>query len=129
MKNGYFKMKKLLLILSVLVCLTACGQKLEPADISGAWENSAATVYFGEDCTYEIRYADFGPGELSSENGEFGLSGGKIELRMRDKYTLDDSGEISFERLPVTEDRKADVALDGDTLTLDGTEYVRREEG
>ncbi len=122
-------MKKLLLILSVLVCLTACGQKLEPADISGVWENSAATVYFGEDGTYEIRYADFGPGELSSENGEFGLSGGKIELRMRDKYTFDDSGEISFERLPVTEDRKADVALDGDTLTLDGTEYVRREEG
>ena len=48
---------------------------------------------------------------------------------MRDKYTLDDSGEINFERLPVTEDRKAEISLDGDTLTLDGTEYVRREEG
>ncbi len=122
-------MKKLLSILSVLVLLTACGQKPEPADIVGVWENSAATVRFGEDGTYEISYADFGPGELSSENGKFTLSGGKIELQTRDKYTLTETGEISFQRLAVTEDRKVDISLDGGVLTLGGEEYVRREEG
>lgn len=120
-------MKKLLYILSALVLLSACGQRLEPADIAGTWENGSATVYFGEDGSYEIRYNDFGPGELSSENGEFALTGGKIELRMRDRYTLTDTGEISFHRLAVTEDRKAEIAVDGDVLTLDGAEYGRKQ--
>lgn len=119
--------KKLLPVLFCLFALTACGRGLEAADIEGSWENAAAVVTFGGDGTYEIKYADFGPGELSSENGEFELSGGEVELRLRDRYVLDDAGEIDFTRLTATENRRLEISLEGDTLTLDGEEYARRE--
>lgn len=120
-------MKKLIVLTVCALLLTGCG--LDPADIAGVWENSAATLTFGEDGTYEIKYADPAPGDLSSENGEFQLSGGKIRLEIRDKYTVNELGEVKFERLIRTQDRKLKITLDGDALTLDGEEYTRRDEG
>ena len=120
-------MKKLIFLLLLLPLLTACGQKLEAADIAGTWENEQATIYFGEDGSYEIKYTEFDIGELSSENGKYELSPGKVELKLRDKYTLNELGEIDFKRLVRTENRKANIELNGDTLTFDGEEYTRRE--
>ncbi len=120
-------MKKPILLIFCILLLTACGRGLEAADIEGSWENAAATLYFGDDGTYEIKYADPKPGELSSESGEFELDGGKIELRLRDKYTVDEFGDVDFERFGYTEDRKVKIGLDGDVLTLDGEEYSRRQ--
>ena len=120
-------MKKILFLLLLLPLLAACGQKLEATDIAGTWENEQATIYFGEDGSYEIKYAEFDVGELSSENGKYELSPGKVELKLRDKYILNELGEIDFKRLVRTENRKADIELNGDTLTFDGEEYARRE--
>ena len=91
-------MKKLLLLLSCLFILTACGQELEAADIAGVWKNDGARIRFGEDGGYEITYAAPEPGGLSSENGEFELDGGTVELRLRDKYTFNELGETDFQR-------------------------------
>ena len=120
-------MKKLIFLLLLLPLLTACGQKLEAADIAGTWENEQATIYFGEDGSYEIKYAEFDVGELSSENGKFELSGGKVELKLRDKYTLNELGEIDFKRLVRTENRRESIELKDDILTIDGEEYTRKE--
>ncbi len=122
-------MKKLLLLVSCLTLLAACGQELSAEDVAGAWENGSAQVYLGEDGSYEIKYADPKAGELASESGKFQLDGGKILLQRRDRYRLNDLGETEFRRLMETEDRKLDVSLDGDALTLDGEEYQRRPEG
>ena len=120
-------MKKILFLLLLLPMLAACGSRLENADIAGSWENERATLYFGEDGSYEIKYNIFDAGELSSENGKYELSRGKVELKLRDKYTLNDLGEIDFRRLVRTENRKADLELSDDTLIFDGEEYTRKE--
>ena len=120
-------MKKILFLLLLLPILAACGQKLENTDIAGSWENAQATLYFSEDGSYEIKYSQFDVGEPSSENGEFELDRGRVELKLRDKYTLNELGEIDFKRLVRTENRKVNIELNGDTLTFDGEEYARRE--
>ena len=120
-------MKKLIFLLLLLPMLAACGQKLENTDITGSWDNEQATLYFNEDGSYEIKYNRFDVGELSSENGKYELSPGKVELKLRDKYILNELGEIDFKRLVRTENRKADIELNGDTLTFDGEEYARRD--
>ena len=120
-------MKKLIFLLLLLPMLAACGSRLENADIAGSWENEQATIYFSEDGSYEIKYTEFDVGELSSENGKYELSRGKVELKLRDKYTLNELGEIDFKRLVRTENRKADIALEDDVLTFDGGEYTRKE--
>lgn len=112
------------------LALTACGDDgpaINAADLAGAWSSQDAELYFNEDGTYEIKYSDFAAGELSSENGKYELEPGKIKFRLRDKYTLDEYGDIKFERLIHTENREEDIALDGGLLTLDGREYSRRE--
>ena len=120
-------MKKLIFLLLLLPMLAACGQKLENADIAGSWENEQAALYFGEDGSYEIKYSRFDVGGLSSESGKYELGRGKVELKLRDKYTLNDLGEMDFRRLVRTENRKVDIELDEDTLVLDGEEYTRKE--
>ena len=120
-------MKKLILLLLILLLLAACGQRLENADIAGSWENDQATLYFGEDGSYEIKYADFGEGELSSENGKYELGRGKIILKLRDKYILNDLGEIGFKRLVHPENRKVVIELNRDILTFGGEEYTKKE--
>ena len=120
-------MKKLMFLLLLLPLLTACGQKLEEADIVGSWENEQATLYFGEDGSYEIKYADFDVGELTSEGGRYELSRGKVELKLRDKYTLNDLGEIDFKRLVRTENRKVNIELKGGILVLGDKEYTWKE--
>ena len=120
-------MKKLIFLLLLLPLLAACGSRLENADIAGSWENEQATIYFGEDGSYEIKYSRFDVGELSSESGEYKLSRGKVELKLRDKYTFNELGEIDFKRLVRSENRKADIELKGDILAFDGEEFTKKE--
>lgn len=122
--------KPIFTILCVILCTLAfagCAEQTELGDLAGAWENENAEIYFNEDGTYEIKYSEFDVGQLASENGKFEISGGKIEFKIRDKYTLSDTGDIKFERLIHTENRKEKFSIDSDTLTLNKIVYIRKE--
>ncbi len=122
-------MKKLFAFIVCLFCLTGCADGLSAGDLKGAWENSDGDrIYFGSDGKYEIKYANAEIGGIDSESGSFELNGGKILFSRRDKYTLTEIGEIKFERLIHTEDRKEKISLSEEGLEINGTTYIKREE-
>lgn len=120
-------MKKTAALFLCVLMLAACGEKIQNADIAGDWQGSFAQIHFNEDGTYEIKYFDFEAGDLASENGTYALSGGKIEFKIRDKYTADDFGGVKFERLIHTENRKEKISLDGEYLTINKIQYQKQE--
>ncbi len=121
-------MKKLITVIICALVLAGCGAEIENADIAGDWENENAQIHFNEDGAYEIRYLSAEVGEKTAENGKYEIDGGKIEFKVRDKYTLEETGDTKFERLVHTEDRKEKISLESDEqLELNKTVYNRRE--
>ncbi len=121
-------MKKLILAAICALLLSACGAEIENADIAGDWESEECRVHFNEDGTYEIKYFDFSYGDLASENGKYEIDGSGLWFKLRDKYTLEETGDIKFERLVHTQDRKEKLSLEEDgTLKLNDIIYYRKE--
>lgn len=121
-------MKKLVLIFCAALTLAACAQKLDIKDIKGGWSCDEARIYLNSDQTYELVYENPKQGDITSESGKYELEGKKIRFFRRDKYTLTDTGEVHFERLIKTENRKEEISLSGGKLTIGETTFDKQEE-
>lgn len=121
-------MKRLIPTLLCALLLSSCGAKLENADIAGDWVSESGQIHFNEGGTYEIKYFEAAFGSLTAESGTYELDGGRIKLKMRDKYTLEETGDVRFERLIHTEDRKEKISLEENSaLRLNDRIYYKED--
>lgn len=121
-------MKRIVLIFLALLCLASCGKTVAIEDVKGGWSGEEARIYLNQDGTYELVYENPKVGEISSESGKFELDGGKICFYRRDKYTVEDTGDVRFRRLIKTENRKEKIAVSEEQLTIGEITYNKQEE-
>ncbi len=107
--------------------LTACSD-IDEEELYGGWSGESGRVHFNADGTYELERLGEEAGLVVSESGRYELKGGKIAFYRRDKYSLNDRGEVQYERLIKTEDRKEKASVSGNELKLEDITYTKQEE-
>ncbi len=113
---------------AALAFLLAACSSVDEEELYGGWSGESGRVYFNADGTYELERLGEEVGLVVSESGRYELKGGKIAFYRRDKYSLNDRGEVQYERLIKTEDRKERVSVFGNELKLENTTYTKQEE-